>query len=234
MDYQHTMKAVFSNLRAVAGSGPKERLPKEEQTRCCLYAHMRPHHEVVCAERNYWSVDEGGRAECELWARSKNGDELWIEIKHCWCAKGWVNKPGLQFKTWKADISKLSQVSSKSVRYFILVGFFDFDPTNRPLPRHGGVVRMIDQSNSSPAVQIPSQPFLWRKDDGITHIAAWVWGWPIREYVNFVRNWAMEKHCFIEEGSEMDKWLKWASDQADRFDPSTPSPPSVLDQTIDD
>ena len=61
MDVAAAVEAVFSELARVAAHAPHERLPKEEQTRCCLYAFLRPQWDVVCVERGYSSIDAGGR-----------------------------------------------------------------------------------------------------------------------------------------------------------------------------
>jgi hypothetical protein len=52
----------------------------------------------------------------------------------------------------------------------------------------------------------------------------------IRTYIEAVKQTAIQKHGFINTGSELDNWLKWATQQADRFDPVTESPPSILDE----
>ncbi len=51
----------------------------------------------------------------------------------------------------------------------------------------------------------------------------------IRRYVAAVRSYVEQKSS-IECGSELDRWLNWASQQADRMDPLIASPPSIIDE----
>jgi hypothetical protein len=60
--------------------------------------------------------------------------------------------------------------------------------------------------------------------------AAWRKDRDLRAYIQAVEERAIREHGRIEEGSELDCWLKWARQQADRLDPLTPSPPSILDE----
>lgn len=59
--------------------------------------------------------------------------------------------------------------------------------------------------------------------------SAWNKSQQIRAYLKAVREVALQKNGEIEPGSELDKWLTWASQQADRLDPLVESPPSILD-----
>ena len=83
MDVAAAADYVFKELLAVAKHAPNERLPKEEQSRCCLYAFLRPQFDVVCVERGYRSIDESGRSECDLVAICGDNPEVWVELKHC-------------------------------------------------------------------------------------------------------------------------------------------------------
>jgi hypothetical protein len=58
MDVARIVDAVLDDLAVVASSTPNERLPKEEQIRCCIYAAIRPLFRVVCAERGCGSIDD--------------------------------------------------------------------------------------------------------------------------------------------------------------------------------
>jgi hypothetical protein len=49
----------------------------------------------------------------------------------------------------------------------------------------------------------------------------------IREYIQAVKEDAIRKNGGIEPGSELDRWLTWASQQADCFDPLVESPLST-------
>jgi hypothetical protein len=59
---------------------------------------------------------------------------------------------------------------------------------------------------------------------------AWQRAQQVRTYIEAVKQAAIQKHGFINAGSELDNWLKWATQQADRLDPLAESPPSILDE----
>jgi hypothetical protein len=178
MDLPTIIASVLSDLAMVARSEPNERLPKEEQIRCSIYASLRPHFEVVCAERGYASIDDGSRIECDLWAGASGGAPTWLEFKRCWSASGWVNKPPEQLRDWEADIDKLRQLPKDTERYFVLVGVFDCDPLCEIKSAHSGVAKNIRRFYPSQIVYSKSTPFNWREGDGLTCLAAWVWLWP--------------------------------------------------------
>ena len=178
MDIPKVIDAMLADLALVASSQPNERLPKEEQIRCSIYAVIRPLYRVVCAERGYASIDDGSRIECDLWASSPDRAPVWIEFKRCWSAKGWVNKPPEQLRDWEADVEKLRQLSVESDRYFVLVGLFDCDPLCDRESAHSGVAENIRRFYRSHLVHSTSKTFAWRTDDGLSCIGAWVWHWP--------------------------------------------------------
>ncbi len=177
MDESLIINAVLGDLAQVAASLPNERLPKEEQIRCCIYAAIRPLFKVVCAERGYGSIDDRSRTECDLWASSPGQTPVWLEFKRCWSAAGWNNKPPEQLAYWEADLDKLRMVPVESVRYFILVGFFDFDPLSVPDSTKSGVVRNIRVFHATQLIHRDSREFKWREGDGISWVGAWVWRW---------------------------------------------------------
>jgi hypothetical protein len=177
MDEARIVDAVLEDLALVATSSPNERLPKEEQIRCCIYAAIRPQFRVVCAERGYGSIDDRSRTECDLWASSPGQVPVWLEFKRCWSASGWVNKPPEQLAGWEADLDKLRAVPVESVRYFLLVGFFDFDPLSEAESAHSGVVCNIRGFHAPQLVHRASREFGWREGDGISWVGAWVWRW---------------------------------------------------------
>jgi hypothetical protein len=178
MNISAIVDAVLDDLALVASSEPNERLPKEEQIRCCIYAAIRPLFRVVCAERGYGSVDERSRTECDLWASSPGREPVWLELKRCWSASGWVNKPPEQFGDWEADLEKLRKVPAASERYFLLVGFFDFDPLPEAGSAHSAVVQNIRQFHTPRLVHRTSRVFGWRVARDISWVGAWVWHWP--------------------------------------------------------
>jgi len=61
-------------------------------------------------------------------------------------------------------------------------------------------------------------------------VEAWQKAQHIRTYIEAVKQVAIQKHGFINIGSELDNWLKWATQQADRLDPLAESPSSILDE----
>lgn len=178
MDVQLLVNAILDDLALVAESEPNERLPKEEQVRCCIYAAIRPLFRVVCAERGYGSIDDKSRTECDLWASSPGEVPVWLEFKRCWSASGgWVNKPPEQLAGWEADLDKLCAVPINSTRYFVLVGYFDFDPLSEAEEAHSKVVGNIRGFHVPQLVHQASREFGWRADDGISWVGAWVWRW---------------------------------------------------------
>src|SRR5262249_52810168 len=102
---------------------------------------------------------------------------VWLELKHCWSASGWVNKPPEQLGYWEADLDKLRKVPVASERYFLLIGFFDFDPLDEA-SSHSGVIQNVRGFHAGQLVYRASREFTWRTDDGISWVGAWVWRWP--------------------------------------------------------
>jgi hypothetical protein len=178
MNYKPAIDLLFSELSNVAAHAPNERLPKEEQSRCILYAHLRSEWPVVCVERGYRSIDEGGEhRECDLLAIWVGRPDFWLEMKHCRCAREWQNKPSEELKKWEDDLDKLRLVPSDSDRIFLLVCFSDFDTREDDLPRHGAVVRNVRSFHPSRLMYADTAEFRWRIEDGITHVNAWIWHW---------------------------------------------------------
>jgi hypothetical protein len=185
MDANRLAKVIITDLKKVAVHGPNERLPKEEQIRCAIFNYLKPNAKVVCAEKGYKSIDKGGRAECDLWMKGKDNSISWFEIKVAWATKYFENKV-TQFNTWTTDINKLIKVTSNNHRYFILVGFFDFNPLNKKAKICGpGKNKIIDKIRSVFPEQICGKPeiktFTWRKrsySKSITHIGVWIRHWP--------------------------------------------------------
>jgi hypothetical protein len=178
MDITTIIDAVLADLALVALSQPNERLPKEEQIRCSIYAAIRPLYSVVCAERGYSSIDAGSRIECDLWASSPGQPSVWIEFKRGWSGKGWVNKPPDQLSSWEADVDKLRRLDINSDRYFVLVGLFDCDPLCAHSSARCDVANNIRSFYRTHLVHSSSKPFTWRESDGMNCIGAWVWHWP--------------------------------------------------------
>jgi hypothetical protein len=178
MNIANVIDAVLNDLAVIASSQPNERLPKEEQIRCSMYAAIRPLFHVVCAERGYRSIDDGCRTECDLWAFSPNTVPTWIEFKRCWSsAKALIPKPTEQLNDWERDIEKLTQLPIEVNRYFVLVGVFDCDPTCERDSARCGVAKNIRRFYPAQLIYSGTRKFTWRADDGITRIGAWAWHW---------------------------------------------------------
>jgi hypothetical protein len=178
MDVPKVIGAMLADLALVASSRPNERLPKEEQIRCSMYAAIRPGYRVVCAERGYASIDDGSRIECDLWASAPDLPPVWIEFKRCWSAKGWNNKPPEQLREWGADVGKLRQLPVNCDRLFVVVGLFDCDPLSEQEAARSGVAGNIRRFHGPHLVHSESKPFTWRTGDGLSWVGAWVWQWP--------------------------------------------------------
>lgn len=72
-----------------------------------------------------------------------------------------------------------------------------------------------------------------RRVDGLINEAtSWKQSLIIRDYIQLVQKTAIDRHGKIEEGSEPDRWIIWATQQADRLDPLVESPASILDDQI--
>ncbi len=177
MDTIGAVDTLFAELALVAANAPNERLPQEAQTRCCLFAFLRPTYDVICAERGYTSIDEEGRRRCDLLAVKAGKPLLWAEVKHCRCASRWQNKPSEERCKWEDDLDKLRSVPIDSERYFVLVCFSDFDPCAQDLPRRGRVIRNIRSFHSERLLHQSSRAFTWRAEAGISYVGAWVWRW---------------------------------------------------------
>lgn len=186
MNPKRIVQEIFFDLKLISSSKPNERLPKEEQIRCCLYSKFRSDFDVLCAERGYGSIDDLSRIECDLWGCKKGSPDVWLEFKRCWAAKkGWNNKPTEQLYSWQADISKLQELPPVSDRYFLLIGFFDIDPQQKDKKSTYPILNNIRNFYPSKLKHFDSQPFSWRKENNITHIAAWVWLWKSGQLITF-------------------------------------------------
>jgi len=58
---------------------------------------------------------------------------------------------------------------------------------------------------------------------------AWQKAQQVRIYIEAVKQAAIQKNGSINTCSDLDNWLKWATQQADRLDPLAKSSPSILD-----
>jgi hypothetical protein len=178
MDAPSIISTMLDDLAIVAASQPNERLPKEEQIRCSMYAALRKHYSVVCAERGYRSIDDGCRTECDLWASSPGAPPVWIEFKRAWSTDSLIPKPSEQLDDWERDIEKLTQLPIECDRYFVLVGVFNCDPTCPKDSARSGVAKNIRRFYSERLIHSAGREFTWRNNDGIARVAAWVWHWP--------------------------------------------------------
>ena len=180
MDIEIITKSIFNELSNLSKSDPNERLPKEEQTRSVVFASIRSLYNFVSVERGYGSVDVGKRTECDIWAKNLGQTDLWAEIKHGWSLDPgfWNNKPSEQFGSWIADISKLQEVPLGSDRYFILVGFFDFNPSSQQRPEPKSLLDKIRFLYPQQRIKEESMPFTWPNGPSIAYAGIWIWYWP--------------------------------------------------------
>lgn len=171
-------EVIAGDLRKVASSNPNERLPKEEQIRSRVFAHLLLAAQVVCVERGYVSVDERSSSEVDLWWRTQDGQAHWLEIKRCWhvSGPGWNNKAGEQHGTWTADLKKLAAAPLDDVRVFLLTGFFDFEPLTDPVTTRSPVVTFIRLFQPGRRVASHVAPFSWRTSP-VSHLGIWFWRW---------------------------------------------------------
>jgi hypothetical protein len=186
MDPARVVDELLAELELVAQSEPNERMPKEEQIRCCVYAAIRPLFDVVCVERGYASIDQGSRIECDLWARRDGEPPVWIEFKRCWdiVSPGWVTKPAEQKSSWKADLTKMRGIAVASERHFLLVGVFSFDPLGDVLSRRSGLVQNIREFHPQNLVHKAGGEFRWPNGEAIEYAAAWAWRWRPGEVID--------------------------------------------------
>jgi hypothetical protein len=177
MNLRRLATAIFEEWNRISAAAPQERLPKEAQTQCIAYSALRSLFETVCVERGYGPVDDGNRAECDLWAAMPGRPETFIEIKHAWSSSSLNNKPSEQIASWMSDVAKLEGLPLDSDRYFVLVGFFEGDPLQVVTPGACSVIAGIQRLHPSRLVHRDSATFCWRQQR-ITHIALWAWHWP--------------------------------------------------------
>jgi hypothetical protein len=178
MSYEHIINEMFDDIGSLSLSNPNERLPKEEQIRSRMFASLIGESRHVSVERGYVPIEDGDSSECDLWIESNEGLETWVEIKRCWSAKGFNNKPKEQLRTWSYDISKLARLPVNTERYFILVGVFDDDPTIQP--RTSKVLSNIDNFYSNNQIEFMGRDFNWR-DSSINYVSCWVFKWKLGE-----------------------------------------------------
>ena len=168
---------VVADLVQTASSSPNERLPKEEQIRSRIYMNIRPLFSTVCLERAYLPIEVDGTKECDIWARDKNGQELWIEIKRSWSIRSWNNKPNEQLRDWQTDIHKLSLAPLSSTRIFFLVGFTDCKIDLAPKAQNvDRLLALIAKLHAPARVYENAYPFSWRSES-INQIGIWIWLW---------------------------------------------------------
>lgn len=178
MNFNELAIAVRNDLKKVAENYPNEKLPKEEQVRCCLYSELSSEFEVVCVERGYGSVDCKSRIEVDLWARHSTGTEWWVEVKRFWhiSANGWVHKPDEQLRNWQADLDKLAQVPQDENRVFILIGFLKFEAGSDLSSIHDGAIHRMNQFHPTHRCHHVVFPFLWRNSP-VRSLCVTIWKW---------------------------------------------------------
>ena len=177
MRSERLFKEVSNEWSRIAGTQPNERLPREEQTRCIIYALLRPDYEVLCAERGYGPVDSSSFTTCDLWGTHEGSPDMFMEIKHAWESRSLNNKPTEQYAKWLWDLTKLEGVTVEADRYFVLVGFFETDPLTVRNPPLKSVLACIGRLPVARLVHQESASCQWRSEH-LHHVAVWVWHWP--------------------------------------------------------
>jgi hypothetical protein len=180
MNYKICIDDVLNDMISLSCSNPNERLPKEEQIRSRIYASLIDKNMVVSVERGYVPIEEGDSSECDLWVKSNDGLEEWIEIKRCWSGTGFHDKPKEQLESWCSDISKLARLPHTTERYFILVGMFEHDPEVHP--RKSKVVSNIDSFHNEKKVAFSTKHFRWR-GSSLKYVSCWVFKWKFGEKI---------------------------------------------------
>lgn len=167
------LEQIILDLQKVSSTFPNERKPKEEQIRCLLFHSLKARYDLVCAEKNYFDVDSGKNAECDIFVKH-NELELWLEIKTCWGGRGWNNKP--QWQTWADDIEKLKEIPKpQAERAFLLVGFFSHSPVEHP--KVHDIFEQAEALAPKHLVSNHTDKLKWRNDELISHVGYWLWSW---------------------------------------------------------
>jgi hypothetical protein len=168
-------KVAAHDLTIISERGPRERLPKEDQIRCSMYAALKPLCDLIQVEAAYFDADRnGGKSECDFRVWLKDGSECWIEIKRAWEGQGYVNKVPELRRSWKSDISKLRRAKSADHRVFVLFTFSDKDPCSDQTP----LCRAIHKFHPRHRIcgEKKSVSFSWRKK--FNFMGAWIWVLP--------------------------------------------------------
>jgi excisionase family DNA binding protein len=176
------MSDAATDLMKIAASGPRERLPKEEQIRCSMYANLKPHCALLQAEAGYCDADDGDKCECDLCALLADGTRCWIEIKRAWEGSGYVNKPHELQTSWQTDVGKLDRLSNEVFRALVLFAFTDASPTSTETPL-AKVVTSLHPRNL--AITLEPRSFRWR--GSFNYMTAWAWMWPTSPAVDAPR-----------------------------------------------
>ena len=180
MNLNNLAQPIFEEWQRIAASKPQERLPWEAQTRCVVYAALRPEFRIVRAESGHGSIIQVSHTESDLWATSEGRPPVFIEIKHAWSSRSLNNQAPEQIASWMTNLAKLEGLPTDSDRYFLLVGFFEGDPLRVANPPSRSVLSTIQWLHATRLVHRDSTSFLWR-NEGITHMAFWLWHWPAGE-----------------------------------------------------
>jgi hypothetical protein len=167
---QTATKAAVDDLIVITESQPRERLPKEEQIRCSMYAALKPLCKLIQVEAGYFDADKpGGKSECDFRLWLNDGSHCWVEIKRAWEGKGYVNKVPTLLEDWKADVQKLAAADPADHRVFVLFTFSDKDPCSQDTP----LCRAVKEFHPGHRIVGESRTFRWRSR--FNHMGIWIW-----------------------------------------------------------
>ena len=188
MNFGKIASDIAEDLNGLAKSSPIEIMPKEEQIRSRIYASLLQDSTYghIAIEREYPprpDSDPQNRQECDIWTQSiTDNKDTWIEIKRCWSAPKWNNKPKEQLETWMDDSRKFQHPKLiQSTRTIIICGIFGENQIKGPNQQPCTVIRNLDQLFDKEPTHRSITELAWpgaaRSKVCVTHMGIWAWEW---------------------------------------------------------
>lgn len=162
-------QAAVEDLVVITAMEPRERLPKEEQIRCSMYASLKPLCRLVQVEAGYFDADAGGKSECDFRLWLPDGSQCWVEVKRAWEGRGYVPKVPELLEDWNKDVRKLAKAEPADQRGFVLFACSDVDPCSQDTP----LCRAVRDFHPGHRIHGTSRAFQWRKK--FNHLGVWIW-----------------------------------------------------------